>query len=521
MTVAPLQQSGLAQTAGRIRALAYVTAEKAPLYRAIMRAFIVSRERFAPHLHVTQVSQLIETSGFAPTPDLPELEAALAQLCEWGNLQTLPDTSDVNTVEDFYKQRYVFQMTNLGEAAERSLDLFQTASASEGELQVHALREIHSLLKQLRQLLFQPETESTELHKSLVSLRERFEEFKEQAQTFMAGLQQKIDLKAVHTHQFTPDTRRLIEYIERFVGELVLSGDSITETILAIEETGMDRLLHAAARLHTRDALATPNRLQHSFQEWCDFWDGFRGWFISEPSVPSNAETLRARARSAIPALLSMIANVTDRRMNRIDRSNDWRVLSRWFAEAESDVEAHRLWRAVFGLSPARHLTVNDATLDEHELQDVSPDTSWLDTPPLRISLRLREYGSHSRTGRLSRIIDRTSEKKKLAAATEEEALRILEAQSRFGAAGRMRLSDLEYLATGEFDLFLDLLGGAMSASLLSGDAVEIPSSSGSLTVRLEPTGDGRTASIQTPEGVFSGPDHWISIERSFTEVPS
>jgi uncharacterized protein (TIGR02677 family) len=205
--------------------------------------------------------------------------------------------------------------------------------------------------------------------------------------------------------------------------------------------------------------------------------------------------------------------------MNRIDRSNDWRVLSRWFAEAESDAEAHRLWRAVFGLSPARHLTVNDATLDEHERQDVSPDTSWLDTPPLRISLRMREYGSHSRTGRLSRIIDRTSEKKKLAAATEEEALRILDAQSRFGAAGRMCLSDLEYLATGEFDLFLDLLGGAMSASLLSGDAVEIPSSNGSLTVRLEPTGDGRTALIQTPEGVFSGPDHWISIERSFTEV--
>src|SRR5262249_23985136 len=152
---------------------------------------------------------------------------------------------------------------------------------------------------------------------------------------------------------------------------------------------------------------------------------------------------------------------------------------------------AHRLWRAVFSLVPARHLIVNDATLDDHVKQDVPPTTSRLDAPPVQISTRLRASGSYSRTGRLSRIIDRTEEKKKLAAASHQEALRIVNAQRRFATGRRMRLSDIEQLETGEFDLFLDLLEEAISASGFEDDAGEIMSNDGSLRLKLEPTADG------------------------------
>jgi uncharacterized protein (TIGR02677 family) len=220
-----------------------------------------------------------------------------------------------------------------------------------------------------------------------------------------------------------------------------------------------------------------------------------------------------------MPALLSVVASINDQRIRRIDRSNDFRVLARWFAEADSDAEAHRLWRAAFGLSPARHLIINDETLDDHEAFDVRPNTSWLDAPPLRIAMRLRDYTAELPAVSMSRIIDRTAEKEKLAAATHEEALRILNAQRRFGTGRRMRLSELEQLDVGEFDLFLDLLGEAISARVLSTEPVEIMSGDGSLKVRLEPTGDGRDASIATSDGVFSGPDHWISIEQIADEV--
>jgi uncharacterized protein (TIGR02677 family) len=187
-------------------------------------------------------------------------------------------------------------------------------------------------------------------------------------------------------------------------------------------------------------------------------------------------------------------------------------VLARWFAQAESDSEAHLLWRAAFGLCSARHLTINDATLDDREATEVSPNTSWLDSPPLQTSVQ--DYRTSSRTRGLSRIIDRSAEKEKLAAAGRGEAQRLLNAQRRFGPGNRIRLSELEHLETDEFELFLDLLGEAVSVGMFSAEPVEILSGDGGLRIKLEPTCDGRQALIPTTDGELSGPDHWISIEQ-------
>jgi uncharacterized protein (TIGR02677 family) len=286
---------------------------------------------------------------------------------------------------------------------------------------------------------------------------------------------------------------QLIDFGEWFIGELVLAADSIGATVREIEAAGLERLLQEDWRLH---------------------WQAFCRWFISQPGRLSNAEMLRERARTLMPAVLAAIADMNDRLTRRIDRSNDFRVLARWFAEAESDAEAHRLWRTIFGLCPARHLTTNDEALDDHETRVVPANTSWLDAPPFRIYMHGRNWADNLEKGTLTRIIDRTAEKEKLAAATREEALRILNAQRRFGTGRRMRLSELEHLEPVEFDLFLDVLGEAVSARVFSTEPVEILSGDGRLRIKLEPTDDGREALILTTEGAFSGPDHWISIEQ-------
>jgi uncharacterized protein (TIGR02677 family) len=297
--------------------------------------------------------------------------------------------------------------------------------------------------------------------------------------------------------------RRLIDHAEKFLADLVVAQECVAEAMREIEAAGIQQLLPAERKRNSAQP-QDAERKRDSAQPQEMEWDQLRQWFISHPSRPSNAELLRERIRTSIPVLLDQIARINDRQLYRIDRSNDFRVLARWFAEAESDAEAHRLWRTVFGLCPARHLAIDDATLDDFEAQDVPAETSWLDAPPVRISMRARAGDPH--TGMLSRIIDRTAEKEKLAAAAHDEALRILSAQARFGSGRRMRLSELELLEAGEFDLFLDLLADATSMEVVSDD--------GFLRVRLEPTNDGREAAIMTTEGVFSGPDHWISIER-------
>src|SRR5699024_10709136 len=110
---------------------------------------------------------------------------------------------------------------------------------------------------------------------------------------------------------------------------------------------------------------------------WRERWTGLTRWFLSDARGPAQAELLRARARSAIPQLLSAVGAINERRAGRSDRSTDYRVLARWFAEAPDDSSAHRLWRTAFALSPARHLSLAPADAS------LPAATPWADAPPL------------------------------------------------------------------------------------------------------------------------------------------
>lgn len=478
---------------GRIEAFTYLTDDQAPLYRTIMRAFMEAKDRFVCQLRLPEVVEAIRSSANCEMPETGQIEAALARLCEWGHLQTHLDVTDVRTVQDFFAQHHAFRLTGQGEAAQKALALFETASGRESELQITVLSDIRRFLQELVRLSGETEPDAIQIHCNMLLLRAQF-------QTLTANAQSLISRLEVEVPSETADAQCLIEYAERFVGELVLTADAVGKAVRQIETTGFDRLIQAVAR-----------RSVHDSMEMGSYWGGFRRWFISEPSRPSHAELVRERARALIPSILSAIARISDRRVHRIDRASDFRILARWFAQTESDADSHRLWRSVFGLCPARHLIVNDHTLDDHET--VPPNTSWLNAPPLRISKRFRHSGNGPQIGILNRIIDRTADRERLAAATHEEALRILKAQSRFGTGHRIRLSELEHLETGEFDILLDLLGEAISARVFSNEAVETLSADGSLSVKLEPIDDGRDAMISTAEGIFSGPDQWIRMD--------
>jgi uncharacterized protein (TIGR02677 family) len=494
-----------------VNAFAYIGTAKAPLYRAIMQVFTAARQRLVFRLRPHEVLDGLRALGIGELPAETELDSVLEQLCTFGNLQKVLETRHASTIQDYFQPNHTFQLTQEGEAAERAFELYAATLEHGSELQCDALADLAQAVQDLEQLAREANPDAGRIHRRLQLMQTRFRSLTATAQALVAGLERGARLQP-------SNAPALAEFGERFVGELVLAADNIGEHIRKIEAAGLERLLQAAAERTVRSGIdRTPERLATVRDEWRAHWECFRNWFVSTGGRPSSAGTLRERVRGAIPALLSAFAAANGRGFARMDRSTDFCVLAQWFAEAESDEEAHRLWRAVFGLSASRHLIVNDATLDDHEAQDVRPNVSWHDAPPLRTCVRFRDH-HRSPPGGLSRIIDRTAEKEKLAAAAREDALRILNARARFGAGGRMRLSELEHLEAREFDLLLDILAEAVSARLHSTEAVEVLSGDGCLKVKLEPAADGREALILTAKGTLLGPDHWISIERVAAE---
>lgn len=496
---------------GRLPAFAHVTADKAATYRAIMRVFTAAKERFALHLRPADVALALADGGLSEA----DVETCLLQLCEWGNLRKDTDTAEVATVEEFYRTRYLYQLTTEGEAAERALRTYHDAVAESGELQSAALGDIRELLGELAALAEAGEPDDGKVHRVLTTLRTRFDELTARAQTFIAGLQRTIDLHGVDVATFVAYKDTLIDYLERFIGDLVMVSADIVARMERIEQAGVERLLAAAARRELADALApTAADARDAADRWRGRWAGLRGWFIGSGGHPSQAEVLRARARSAIPALLQTVAAINDRRVTRTDRFTDLRTLARWFAAAETDADAHRLWRAAFALTPARHLQVNADTLDERDAEPVPAHTSWLDAPPLRLSPRLRRSGRHAKRGRPPDVVDRSAGKALLAATIEAEAAQIEAARRQLATGRPTRLSEIGALDPRAFELFCDLLGEALAAKVAPRDVVEATSSDGTLVITLAPAAG--TATITTSAGRLTGPDHLVTIRDAF-----
>lgn len=498
----------------------HVSAEKSSLYRHIMDSFAAAKRQFRLHLRPDEV--LAEGQWKDEPPRAEEIQAALAQLTAWGNLESQPDTARVSSINDFYRARFLYRLSRGGEAVESALTQFAQALRQRAELQTVALEDIASRLQTLLLLARTPAPDTAKVHETLRDLVRVFESLAENAQAFMAGIGRSIELQHAEPGAVLAYKKRLIDYLERFIGDLVVRSSTIAEHILALSP-GIEALLWQVAQRETRD-IAPGDTFENSdavtrrWQAWRERWKGLRRWFVSTGQEAPQAELLRSKARSAIPQLLAAISALNERRSGRSDRSADFRMLAGWFAACTSEADSHRLARAAFALNPARHYfsdPIVAATAD-----DLPATTPWADAPPMRIHPRLREYGEATPRSALPRVQERDEERRLLAAQFREEHAQIEIARTRLATGKMTRLSELGMLDHHAFELFLRLLGEALTAQTSPDQSVELQSSDGLLRIHLVPLDPSSHAEIRTQSGIFSGRDHVITITRTGEAMP-
>lgn len=503
---------------------AHLAAPNADLYRAVMRVFLTAKERFAVHLRPDDVHAALPAE--VRPGDAEAVAAALDSLTKWGNLRADPDTARVTAVEDFYRKRFIYQLTHAGEAAEAALAVYDEALGRRGSLQAVALHDIVTQLEALLLLAADGTPDAAKAHLALDALASRFTALADNARAFMGSLQRTIDLHGVEEEVFLAYKDRLIQYLERFIQDLITLGGRISALILDLESGtargggGIEPLLRAAAQREAADA--APDEAEQAeeaaHRRWAGRWAGLAAWFLSRDGRPSQARLLRGRALGAIPQLLAVVRTLNERRAGRSDRSADFRTLARWFAHAPDDDSRHRLWRTAFGLYPARHLTVDADTLAARSADPVPATTSWAVAEPLRISPQLRRTGSYERRGKPRKVEDRGAARQLLAEAAAKQAAETAAARARLTTDGLVRLSALGDLDPFAFGLFLQLLGDALATWRPGTTHTTATSNDGSMEIRLTALADGTRAEISTPGGVFRGPDHTVEIVDLTTE---
>lgn len=495
----------------------HVSAEKAALYRAVMEAFAAAKRQFRLHLRPDELLAEGRWEDLPAPPRLEELQAALSQLTGWGNLESQPDTTRVASIADFYRAKFLYRLSRGGEAVEAALQTFAQTLSRRAELQTVALEDIAQLLETLQALAEEDAPDAAKVHATLRDLVRVFEGLADNAQAFMAGIGRSIELQQADSEAVLAYKRRLIDYLERFIGDLVGRSGGIARRILALAPR-IETLLGLAVQREARDAAPGDEAGQRdahnrSLLDWRERWRGLRHWFVADRHEPPQAELLRAKARAAIPQLLAAVAALNERRSGRSDRSADFRLLAHWFTACADDDQAHRLARAAFALQPARHLALDPAA--QAEATDLPASTPWTEAPALRIHPRLREYGEAAPRGALPRVQSRDEQRRLLAAQLHEEHRQIEAARQRLASAQPVRLSQLcdqEALDPHAFGLFLTLLGEALAAQAHPGATVERLSGDGLLRIRLDPLERDSHAEIRTPAGVLAGRDHLLTI---------
>ncbi len=505
----------VSEPAGRYQPFAHLTTENSALYRWVMGVFVRAKQEFTVHLRPEDVHLGLPAEG---RPPLETVTRALEALARWGNLRADPDTGRVTALEDFYRARHIYQLTRAGEAAEEALAAYDEALGRRGELQAVALADIAVQLRVLLGLVQEREPDSAVAHLSLLALVDRFSGLAENARAFMSSLQRTVDLHEAEVEVFIAYKQRLIDYLERFIEDLVTRGAEIAALLTKLgtptEGGPAGRLLRLAAEREATDAApdAAVRAVAAAEQRWQGRWEGLRAWFLSVPGRGSQAKLLRSAARQAVPQLLSVVRALNDRRSGRSDRSADFRELARWFAEAPDDDARHRLWRSAFGLHSARHLTIDRESADRLDDEPVPPSTSWYEAPGIRISPQLRRTGSYERRGRARAVQDRTEARSYLAELARKQSEQTAAARARLDTRGEVRLSDLEELDRDSFRLFLLLLGDALSAWRPGTQRVTATTNDGTMEITLTRFPEGGTAEIHTLDGVLRGPEHLVEI---------
>jgi uncharacterized protein (TIGR02677 family) len=444
-----------------------------------------------------------------------EVEAALDALARWGNLQAYHDTAEVSTIADFHRRRMLYQLTAAGEAASQTAAAFLESLERPVALEATALARLRDYLAELGQLATEPHPDSGKILTILRSIATDAEHLTGHAQSFFRWLHEQTETRGADLESFVQYKERLIDYLRKFLAELTERTGAIA---LAIEqlEPNIERLLEIAARHEAEAAFAKDeaDRLSVVFateRRWRHRWRGLRHWFVGVGARPQVAQ-LRLAASSAIPRLLALAAQLHDRRTTRSDRRADWAELAAWFLEAPDDRHAHRLWRAAFGVTSARHLRVNQATLDDADHRRAAASASWLDTAPVYIAPQLRQTGRQPAAAPARRIIDRSRDLFELRRRLEAESQRRDADRQALVELGTCQLSEIGQVEHDALLVLLELLDRAAVPMTTNDNHAIATSEDGTLQIHIDPARPRQVATIETPAGHLHLPDATITV---------
>ena len=108
----------------------HVSAEKNAFYRCIMDVFAAAKRQYRRLQLRDRLRSWLKLKWPAIPPPIKDVSAALAQTPGLGQFELLPDTARVSSLSDFYRARFLYRLSQGGEAVHSALASFHSNIAT-------------------------------------------------------------------------------------------------------------------------------------------------------------------------------------------------------------------------------------------------------------------------------------------------------------------------------------------------------------------------------------------------------
>ncbi|SNS06368.1 TIGR02677 family protein [Actinomadura mexicana] len=486
----------------------FTTTERADLHTAVMYAFGEANERLETSLTFGEVREWLRTVKFYAPVDDASLTRTLEQLVKWKLLDVVQNhAGSYATAEEYERKNLQYSLTQRGEAAFAGVQHALAVLSSSGALQTAVLDAIADRLGELGELLKDGDPAvDRRIFTTLQELEGHLDALRNNTRSFNGELQRLMRAEGADLATFNDVKSATVAYLQEFVTNLETRADAVHTALGEVEERGVS-VLHGRA---LRGAELPPAPGADPAIAWLAArrakWEGLLAWFRPGEGTP-RVRQLHDVARRAIVSLLQVLDRITESRRRSSSAAADFRTLARWFANAPTEEDAHRLWGTAFGLTPARH-----AHLAHADAEPIPTAAGWAETPPVEVSVLLRTSGRTERIGRTAKVRDVGALREERRERARRERMELEAAWQWLATDGPVRLSSFGRVEHGTLRRLLDLIGRALAVRPGSDGLRRARTTDGRIEVRLWPPPDGRVAELRTPRGRFRGPDYTVDV---------
>ncbi|MFB5763617.1 TIGR02677 family protein [Paenibacillus medicaginis] len=404
------------QSLRSIPEMKYVTVDNVVRYRAIMRFFYQEYKRLRYWLRPEDVYAALVTWKVWPDYTLDMCQHDLDQLVEWQNVAARHDGGRSTTLEEYLKKKMQYSLRPYSIEIERLLETLEKVTGFGGSLEASLFDTIAEKLFEIRREGGEMAPEAAlelwnELYRSFVSLHEN-------AADYIASLQTARAEEMMVAEAFLIFKEKLTDYLQNFVQALQRSAYKIEGNLLQLNDTLRELFLERVAdgELNKPRVEDVPDK-EALLEELRQGWLNIRRWFLGEGNMPSELTLLERATKDAIARIVRSAIRIQERKRSGLSRKKELEHLARWFADAESMDDAHRLAAFAFGLFPTRHLQGED--LRDSDRADMS---SWEERPMVcTLRSRSRKRGERHQ----SEPVKDNEERKQ----REKEAFRLRQAE--------------------------------------------------------------------------------------------